>query len=165
MTRSHLPNLLGVGLLALSVALLGGCARKPAGVILGPKPAVYAGERAYESQIVDNIRTWLQSLNPQNAETLRQTGQVVFQYEQLKQSDPAHAQMVEEFTRMSEARIRQSGGIEKLKARGFPAPDFTIQSVSFVAVPSAQGKAAPGAYELTIRYRVGFSNLTLSDPL
>jgi len=167
MTLSHVRNVAVVSLVAACLLLVAGCAKKSAGpsVVLGPKPASYAGERAHESQMVDNMRAWLESLSRQDAETLRTTGQTVFGYEALRQSDPTHAQMVSQYTSDTEARARASGMIEKMRARGMAAPDFTIQSVSFAAMRAPDGKPMPGAYKCSIEYGGGVSNLILSEPL
>jgi len=129
---------------------------------LGPKPATYSSQMAGESQIVDDMRAWLQSFTPEQAQTLEETGEIVLHYADLKSSDPMHAQIIDKYAKGLEARLAQ-----KMQARGMPAPLFSVETVSFIRVTrDARGRPARGAYEFRAEFADGsFSNLILSDPL
>jgi hypothetical protein len=147
--------------LPAAAALAHGCAGGDK-LELGPKPAAYSGQMAGESQTVDDMRAWLQSLTPEQAKTLEETGEIVLRYADLKASDPTHAQIVAKYAKALEARLAQ-----KMQARGMPAPLFSVETVSFVRVThDARRRPARGAYEFRIEFADGsFSNLQLSDPL
>jgi hypothetical protein len=143
-------------LLAANAVAIAGCARKPA-LLLGPKPVTYATDSPSKGQMVDDMRAWLQSLGPQDARTLQETGQISFPYDKLKASDPAHAQMVGRY--VADMQVRLAAKAEKLKAKGLTVPELVPQTISF-RMPSR------GAYELVIEFQDGsFSNLPLSSPL
>ena len=143
--------------LATGVMFAAGCSRNT-GVALGPKPASYATANAAKQQFVDNMRAWLSNLGPSDAKTLANTGQVTFAFEELRSSDPAHAQMIEQY--MNQLRSRS---LAKAQAKGFVLPQISIQGASFQAVHDAAGKAARGAYALVINLQNGVANIPLSD--
>ena len=161
MIRSPALTVLSVTLMAVT-AFTQGCAGNGA-IELGPKPAIYSGEKADQSQLVDDMRGWLKTLGPEEARSLQETGSIVFPYEELKRSDPVHAQMVEAYRKDAEARVA-----ERMKARGELAPIFTVESVSFIRHQrDADGKPIRGSYEFRINLADGtlLTNPQLSDPL
>jgi len=164
MLRPHILRILAVSLLLASGAVLTpGCGAEPPE--LGPKPAMYASESASKSQMADNMRAWLKTLKPRDAETLGTTGQIVFSREELRASDPLHAQMVDDYVRSLQAGITDEQRA-KARAAGFQLPGLAPQSVSFRRQCDRSGRALPGAYELVIELGGGnFTNLPLSDPL
>ncbi len=161
MIRSLAFAVLCVTLMATAVCTQG-CRTNP-GLELGPKPAIYSGEKAYQSQLVDDMRAWLQALGPEEEKTLEETGKIVFPYEELVESDPLHAQMIDAYRKEAEARVAK-----RMEARGKLAPIFTVESVSFIRHQrDADGKLIRGVYEFRIDLADGgiITNPLLSDPL
>ncbi|UCC68601.1 MAG: hypothetical protein JSV79_01295 [Armatimonadota bacterium] len=161
MIRSSALTLLSVTLMAVT-AFTQGCGGNSA-IELGSKPAIYSGERADQSQLVDDMRAWLKTLGPEETKSLQETGRIVFPYEELRKSDPVRAQMIETYRKEAEARVA-----ERMKARGELAPIFTVESVSFVRLErDARGRPIRGVYEFRINLADGgiLSNPQLSDPL
>jgi hypothetical protein len=148
-------ELAGILLLAVGIVCVCGCGKK-SGIYLGPKPATYAlEEQAWKGPMVDNMRAWLQTLDPQSAQTLKQTGQIAFAFAALATSDPEHKKMIEDYARIYENRYK-----EKMAERGVFV-GFVPQEVTFKAL---EGRT--GAYEFVIDFGGGhFSNLILSEPL
>jgi hypothetical protein len=123
-------------------------------VALGPKPAIYSGQAADQSQSVDEMRAWLESLSGEDAGKLEEKGRVTFSYQDLKRSDPAHAQIVDRYVKKVEASLADA-----MRAQGMQAPHFDVQRVSFI-------RKAPGAYTFEIRWAPnGGTEVALSDPL
>lgn len=125
-------------------------------VELGPKPAVQSGfmAEADHGESVDEMRAWLQSLSTKDASELQESGRVTFRYEDLKASDPAHAQVVDRYVGKLEASLA-----EGMRAQGMPAPHFDVQTVAFI-------RRAPGAYELELRWAPsGGTKVALSEAL
>jgi hypothetical protein len=123
-------------------------------VEIGPKPAAQPGQTADEGQIVDEMRAWLQSISVDDARKLEEAGRLNFRYQNLKTSDPEHAQIVDRYTKGLEAKLA-----EGMLAMGTPAPQFDVQRVSFI-------RQADGAYQLEIRWLPnGGTKVQLSDPL
>ena len=146
----------------VAVAFTGGCGGERA-IELGPKPAVYSGEKANQSQLVDDMRAWLRTLGPGEAKSLQETGRIVFLYEELQESDPVHAQIIEAYRAEAEARVA-----ERMEARGELAPMFVVETISFIRQESdARDEPIRGVYELRIDLADGsvLTNIPLSDPL
>ncbi len=155
MRRSRVLTVLSGALCASLMAaavLTHGCGGPS--VELGPKPAIYSGQAADKSQIADEMRAWLESLSGGDAKKLEQTGRVTFPYQDLKTSDPAHAQIVDRYVKTVEASLA-----EGMRAQGMQAPHFDVQRVSFI-------RNGPGAYTLEIRWAPnGGTKVPLSDPV
>ena len=161
MIRSAAFGVLCVGVMVVA-ALTGGCGGNGA-IEVGPKPAVYSGEKAHQSQLVDDMRAWLQTLSPEEAQSVRETGRIAFLYEELQESDPVHAQMIEAYREEAEARVA-----ERMEARGELAPMFVVETISFIRQESdARDEPIRGVYELRIDLADGsvLTNIPLSDPL
>ena len=137
---------------AASILLAHGCGG--AKTAIGAKPAIYTSQMADQSQTVDELRAWLQSLRADDARKLEETGAVAFGYQDLSASDPTHAQVVDRYVKSLEA-----GLAGQMQAVGKPAPSFSVQTVSF----TRQGR---GAYHFEVRWAPnGGTRLALSDPL
>jgi hypothetical protein len=161
MMRSAMLTVFFVTVMAVA-AFTAGC-RDKSRIELGPKPAIYSGEKAHQSQLVDDMRAWLQTLGPEEAKALQEAGKIVFPYEELTESDPVHAQMIEAYRKEAEARVA-----ERMEARGELAPIFTVESISFIRQQrDANGKPIRGVYEFRIDLADGgvLTNILLSDPL
>jgi hypothetical protein len=147
---------------AIVVTLCCGCAaHKPSGprIALGPMPTPVVTPTRVElnrlqQPMIDACRAWLESLSEADAKTLEEQGKLVFTIDELRQTDPEHARLVEDYLRAS-----QSLAAQRAAARGRTYPQLTLQQVSFV-------KIAPGSFEMVFTFAEGgFSNLPLSDPL
>ncbi len=146
------PSVPVLSILTGAAVLSHGCGGS--GVKLGPKPAIYSGQAADQSQSVDEMRAWLKSLSGEDAKTLEETGRISYPYQDLKRSDPAHTQVVDRYVRKLEA-----GLAEGMRAQGMQAPHLDVQRVSFI-------RQARGAYQLEIRWAPnGGTKVSLSDPL
>ena len=157
MKRCPALTVLSVVCCAISLAaalLTQGCGGPK--VELGPKPAMHSGfmSEADHSQSVDEMRAWLQSLSTDDAKKLQESGRVTFRYEDLKASDPVHAQVVDQYVGELEA-----GLAEGMQTQGRQAPHFAVQTVAFI-------RQGPGAYRLELRWAPnGGTEVALSDPL
>jgi hypothetical protein len=146
------PSVLVLSILFAAALLSHGCGGSS--VKLGPKPAIHSGQAVDQSQSVDEMRAWLESLSGEDAKKLEETGRVTFPYQDLKRSDPAHSQIVDRYVKTLAASLA-----EGMRAQGMQAPHFDVQRVSFI-------REAPGAYQLEIRWAPnGGTKVALSDPL
>jgi hypothetical protein len=161
MMRSAALAVFSVSVMAVAVST-GGCGGEST-IELGPKPASYSGEKAHQSQLVDDMRAWLQTLTPEQTDTLKDVGSITIAYEELRESDPVRAQMIEAYRAEAEARIA-----ERMEAAGQPVPVFAVESVSFVRHErDASGRPIHGVYEFRFDLADGsvLTNVSLSDPL
>ena len=150
--------------MAFVIALCGCAAREPAGprIALGPKPMpdVVTPTRvelnALQEPMIDACRAWLESLSAADAKTLEEQGKLVFTIDELRQKDPEHAKLVEDYLQALHALAAQ-----RAAARGAAYPQLTLQDVSFAKIRNGQG-----AFEIVFSFgEGGFSNMPLSQPL
>lgn len=155
MTTGGRMKLAGFGL--LGILLLAGCG-KPAKVQLGPKPAPHGDPAtiAEKGKQLDDFRAWLEKLSPTETKTLEEHGQVVIIFAELKQSDPAIAQMLSDNVAKMRARIEKS---YQAKGRVLPATNFReIIDIIFT-------KPTAGKYDMRVDFQDGSGiETTLSEP-
>ncbi len=139
-------------LLVTSLLICGCAGGTRSAVELGPKPSLRAAE-GWKSQAVDDLRAWLGNVTPQQADQLEQTGVLTTSYQEIKSSDPAHAQIVDTYVEGLRSSIA-----EKARAKGFTLPQSDPLNVSFV-------KSRTGGYEFDIEFTDGStSSLPLALP-
>jgi hypothetical protein len=165
MRQRAVPMALLMAMVAvIVVAFCCGCAaREPAGprIALGPKPVLSVTPtrvevNALQEPMVDACRGWLERLGAADAKTLEEQGKLVFTIDELRQKDPEHAKLVEDYLQASTALAAQ-----RAAARGSMYPQLTLQDVSFAKILNGQG-----AFEIVFTFREGgSSNLPLSEPL
>jgi len=113
--------LLALTALLIGLALLAGCARKPAA---SPNstiaPPSGKGKIDFEKEFgptKQQLIAWQQSLSPEDRKTLDSTGKLVIPYATLKTADPARVKIVDEF-------LRQQIRLMNAAANGNPTPDL-----------------------------------------
>lgn len=115
---------------------------------LGEMPAVSTLPDQLQRQVASEMRDWIEDMAPSNVKTLKDTGHVVFYWNDLKAADPQRAALIDNYVE------QQRKGFEKAaidQNKTLP-PQLSVHhnpdSVEFE-------KTGPGKYRVAIRSKEG----------